>query len=693
MATKTTNPLKLCQDCIDKQMSFVLQGGAGSGKTESLKDLLLYLSVKNPSARVLCITHTNNAVQEIQERIGDKYPVSTIHAFLHGLIKDYKKNIQCVIPALYLIPKMERLELSDNENEKEHKKAEHIRYKKIYSKFADKLYSIKNETCGQVTGKRDYDKKPFVYNNVLNAQIDSLNEHIKNIIKANDYAKIHYNETKFDSLKDLTYGHDGLLIIAHLLFESYPVLSRIVKDKYDYIFVDEYQDTKLEIIQDLLALAKQKNGDKKLTLCLFGDSMQAIYSDGIGSVDPYIDVGDLVLIPKADNYRCSYEVIDFINNLRMDGIKQEVAFAKLPTGEYETEMDRRGDVKILYSICNQRPNGFSSLEDKEKHSLMVSQLINEAKKDCKNAKVLILTNKAIAEKEGFKHLYKVFDDRYVEASDRMENYLKRIQISDICEICNFYEEKNYNPIIKTIRLSGYVIHSLQDKTKLQDIIGNLLTDKNLSVYEAFQYAVSNKLIKPTETCQNTLNSNEKYMQELSSNVQYQKFKKLYSDGMNTYNRIKISFEVASEEEFDYYKNLYKKEIFIKILFSQSIKFTEALNYTRYLNEDSDYLTMHKTKGSSIDSVIVVMEEFYWNEYDFSLLYSDNSKQKKWENSQKLVYVACSRARNSLRCIRLLLEDEVGYFLKVFPGAIKVKLEGDVEMSHLSVCSEKHVLSS
>ncbi|MFZ7120095.1 MAG: hypothetical protein ACOWWH_04000 [Eubacteriaceae bacterium] len=78
-----------------------------------------------------------------------------------------------------------------------------------------------------------------------------------------------------------------------------------------------------------------------------------------------------------------------------------------------------------------------------------------------------------------------------------------------------------------------------------------MTDKNLSIYEAIQYAISNKIIKPTETCQNTLNSNKKFTQELVSNIQYQKFKKLYLNGMNTYNRIKDSFEVASKEEFDY----------------------------------------------------------------------------------------------------------------------------------------------
>lgn len=673
MDTEKVTPLEMCQNCINEQISFVLQGGAGSGKTESLKDLLLYLSKSNPSTRVVCITHTNNAVQEIKARIGEKYPVSTIHAFLHSLIKDYKRNIQRVIPALYTIPKMESCELDEGEDEKDYKKAEHERYKKIYGKFADKLYSIKNETCDKVTGKKDYDAAPSLYNDTLNAKIDGLNEFIVGMVNVGDYAKIHYNETKFDSLRDLTYGHDGLLTVAHLLFETYPVLGKIIKDKYDYIFIDEYQDTNLNVIQDLLALTKQIDGDRRLTLCLFGDAMQAIYSDGIGSVKAYIDSGDLALIPKADNYRCSYEVIDLINPLRLDDIKQEVVLARDTTGELQAEADRHGDVKVLYAVCDQRPNGFSSTDAKQKHSELVDRLIIEAMKGCVKPKILMLTNKAIAEKEGFKQLYKIFDDRYVEVGDRMENYLKRIQISEICEICNLYKRKNYNPLIKIIRSSGYVIHSQHDKVRLQDTIGKLLNDENLSLYEAFQYAAKNKLIKVTEACQNTLNANSRYLRELTSDNLYQEFKKLYLSGLSTFTTIKNSFAVASEEEFDNYKARYKKELFVETLFSKSVKFVDALNYTRYLNEDSNYVTMHKTKGSSIDSVIVVMEEFYWNEYDFSLLYTEGSNQEKCENSQKLIYVACSRARKSLRCVRLLLGNEVEKFKVIFPTAEEVDL--------------------
>lgn len=675
MATRKIDSLRLCRECLEKRKSFVLQGGAGSGKTESVKDLLLYLSATNPTARVICITHTNNAVYEIQERIGDRYPVCTIHAFLHNLIKKYKKNIYSVISALYTIPLMERIERESDEDEKEYNKSEHERYKKVYGKYADKLYSLKKETCEKAVGKRVYDKDPEKYNGILNGQIESLNEYIGDIVESKDYTKIKYNETKFNSLSDLTYGHDGLLTIAHLLFEKYSVLGKILKDKYDYIFIDEYQDTKLEIAQDFLKLTKEDDDNHKLTLCLFGDSMQAIYSDGIGDVEPYADT-NLTIIPKLDNYRCSYEVIDIINNLRLDSIEQKVALARLPDGKMQLEKDRHGDAKVFYALCDHRPTSSSTLEQKEVYSTKIDLLISEAKKDCKEAKILMLTNKAIAEKEGFKKLFKVFDDRYVEVNERMQEYLTRIQISDICEICNYYKEKNYNPIIKKIQEGGYVIRSIDDKIKLQSIIEILFSDTKLSIYEAYQYAITNKLIRQTETCMNIFNSNDNFIQELSKDYKYQEFKKLFKKGLNTFNRMKDSFQMVSEEEFHYYDSLRKKETFINTLFSDDIKFSDALNYISYLNEESEYITMHKTKGSSIDAVIVVMEEFFWNEYDFKTLYNKklaNEKVEKWKSSQKLIYVACSRARRSLRCVRLLLESEVEDFKSMFPKAEKIIL--------------------
>lgn len=77
-------------------------------KTESLKELLLYIKTEHPKARVICITHSNAAVDEIVGRVGERYLISTIHSFLYGLIGHYKRNIKTVISELFFVPEMVR---------------------------------------------------------------------------------------------------------------------------------------------------------------------------------------------------------------------------------------------------------------------------------------------------------------------------------------------------------------------------------------------------------------------------------------------------------------------------------------------------------------------------------------------------------------------------------------------------------
>lgn len=669
-----TNALDLCKECIDAHRSFVLQGGAGSGKTESLKELLLYIKQSQPQARVACITHTNAAVAEIVSRVGDRYPISTIHSFLYGLIGDYKKNIKAVISELFFVPPMIRADQAEGISEADYKKAEHEKYKKVYNKYASKLYSICKENCEKVTGKREYDKNPAMYNQSLNCRIQALNERISGTIEEKDYSGIYYNETKFDSLGDLSYGHDGLLAIFHLLFEKYPMLGKIISDKYDYLFIDEYQDTRAEILGDMLQLSSQHN----LAIGLFGDSMQSIYDDGIGSLSAYITDGILDEIPKADNYRCSYEVIKLINPLRLDSITQDVAFKRLPNGSYETEVDRHGIVKMLYAVTESKPTARSTPEEKEQFQVVINYLIAEAQKIASDSKVLILTNKAIAEKNGFKQLYKVFDDRYVDVSDRIENYLRSIQALDVSDLCRLYLKGEFNELIKLVRKGGHIIHTVSDKKKLHDIMQDIIDGKNFSIREIVEIAISHKLVKRTETYSNISDRNANFLEQLKSDELYQKFKALYLSGQNTYSRIKDSGIVSSEEEFDYYVSQWKRERFITELFSSQLKFAEVLNYAKYLDEETDYITMHKTKGTSIPSVIVVMEEYFWNEYDFSLLYKpDVLKIEKQENSQKLIYVACSRAKNNLICVRVLTRNEVELFKQIFPQAEEITIPSDL----------------
>src|SRR5471032_2257222 len=85
-------------ECLDGGKSFLLEAGAGSGKTYSLVEALRYLIKKRGSdlarrnGKIACITYTNVASDEIKSRI-DSHPTvvsSTIHAFCWSLIKDFQ---------------------------------------------------------------------------------------------------------------------------------------------------------------------------------------------------------------------------------------------------------------------------------------------------------------------------------------------------------------------------------------------------------------------------------------------------------------------------------------------------------------------------------------------------------------------------------------------------------------------------
>lgn len=669
MATESAmTAIDQCKKCIDEKRSFVLQGGAGSGKTESLKELLIYINQTDPKAKVMCITHTNVAVNEILSRTGNAFPVSTIHSFLNSLIKDYKKNIHTVIGELFCIPEFVAAEKTEDLSDKDYKKNEHERYKKAYEKYADKHYQMTRESVTKVTGKRDYDKTPEAFNEQLNDGIKTINQKIGEEISSRDYSTIGYNDTSFDSLKDLTFGHDGLLKVFHLLINKYPLLSKMIADRYDYIFIDEYQDTNADIVCDLIHVSQ----NSKLTLCLFGDSMQSIYSDGIGDVDKYI--GDsLISIPKPDNYRCAFEIITFVNPLRLDELKQEVAFKTKANGEIETEESRHGFAKVLYSICEQKPNARSSEEEKALYQSKIDELIRKAKEFCPTAKILMLTNKAIAEKNQFQNLYRIFDNRYYDVGDHMEKYLSSIQVLEFCDICNAYLRGEYNTLIKSIRLNGYSIRSLSDKKTINDIMASIVSDSNLSMWQAIELASEKKLIKLSDSCINKIERERAFIEQYSNDEFYKRFKELYLAGNNTYNRIKDMIDISSEDIFDDWESVYKKERFINELLSSNLKFYEALNYSKYLSEETEYITMHKTKGSSIQNVIVVMDEFFWNEYKFSSLYlpESDTNTNRVINSKKLIYVACSRAMSGLVCVKALTLDEVESFKNTFPNAEEV----------------------
>ena len=210
-----------------------------------------------------------------------------------------------------------------------------------------------------------------------------------------------------------------------------------------------------------------------------------------------------------------------------------------------------------------------------------------------------------------KKLYKVFDDRYLDVGEQMEKYLSSIQVLEFCDICNAYLRGEYNALIKSIQSNGYAIRSLSDKKAISDLMASIVVNHDLSMWQAIELAAEKKLIKFSDSCINKIERERAFVEQYRTDEFYKKFKELYLAGNNTYPRIKDMIDIPSEDVFDDWESIYKRECFINELLSPDLKFVEALNYSKYLAEETEYITMHKTKGSSIQNVIVVMDEFFW----------------------------------------------------------------------------------
>ena len=268
-------------DLIHSGNNFLLSGGAGSGKTYSLVSVINEIYKENPRAKIACITYTNAAAHEIENRVANKkLKIATIHDFLWYNISSYQTEIkQTLIEGINTEPSC---------------------YKNIH---VEKPYN------------NDFDEG----------------------IKYTEYLRIETGNI----------SHDEVIVLANQMYKKYPKLCDILNNKYDFIFVDEYQDTFIEVVEILLKYLPCSNTKNKSIIGFFGDSMQAIYDKGIGDLNEYIDEKKVVEIQKKQNRRNPQAVINLANKLRTDGLQQEPSKDKDAPNMIDGVI-KEGDIKFLY---------------------------------------------------------------------------------------------------------------------------------------------------------------------------------------------------------------------------------------------------------------------------------------------------------------------------------------------------------
>ncbi|WP_343635217.1 UvrD-helicase domain-containing protein [Fluviicola sp.] len=603
--------VKQILECIDKKSNFLLSGGAGSGKTYSLVQVIRQVIEENPTSMVACMTYTNAAVKEIEERVNHKHlNVTTIHDFLWDNIKHFQKELRAAL-----------VNLANDEN----------------------ISKISIQGISPVP--------------------DDYFDGLEKGIQYKEYLRV----------AEGIISHDELLIVAEYLFKKYVRLNDIVKDRYKYIFIDEYQDTSKSVVE--IFLTHLKGSKKQNVIGFFGDAMQSIYDEGIGNLDEYKNGGaadEVFEIKKVQNRRSPQKVITLANRLRTDGIVQEPSSDKNAPNMFNGAV-KQGEIIFLHSTN----------QDLTEVRKFLSTEYGWDFENAKTTKELNLTHNLIADKVGFRTLMDIYDKDPIMALKK--DIWEKIKANRNPEIVVNEDDTfdivvdKYKPKNRSRQLKKDLILEDPDQAHLYNQLKDKLFSEVRKMYLDKDALIDDK--KQDEDDENRKGSKRdnliKHLFNIQTNIS------LYSNGnYNEFLRVTdYRFKIKSVAD----KKALKKNIESLIVVGEktieeviteanekgicliddrlekfkehneylygrvkAVKFREFQKLYEYLEGRTPFSTQHKTKGAEFDNVLVILDNGNWNDYNFEYLFTNRTdKESVLNRTKKLFYVCCTRSKEKL----------------------------------------------
>lgn len=278
---------------IDSHVRII--AGAGSGKTRVITTRIAYLleSCGVYAHRILAITFTNKAANEMKERVrailGDAsagIQISTIHSFCVRLLRE----------DIYELAYPRNFTIVDSDDQK----------------------AILREAYREL----DVDVKTYSFNSVL-GYISQNKTHLVDPDQAKDFAK----DWRGEQIKAEVYAYyqrrlkamyaldfDDLLLFTYQLLKDNEEVRRKWQRRFQFIHVDEFQD--VDELQ--YAIIRYLVGDHSW-LCVVGDPDQTIYTWRGAQVDIIMnferDFPDCKTIVLNENYRSTPSILAGANSL------------------------------------------------------------------------------------------------------------------------------------------------------------------------------------------------------------------------------------------------------------------------------------------------------------------------------------------------------------------------------------------
>ncbi len=599
----------------DKQKEAVLYNegplliiaGAGAGKTKTLTTKIAYLIEEKQVSpySILAITFTNKAAKEMKDRIyktigeeARKLQVSTFHSFGLKLIREnvgvlgYDKNF-------------------------------------VIMDSDDTLVVVK-----KILKDMGYDPKIYnpkaIRNKISSCKNDMISPQAYERFAVSDYEKVVqevYEKYERKLHNNNSVDFDDLLLLPIKLFKDYPDVLERYQDLYQYILVDEYQDTnEAQYILTKLLSEKYRN------ITCVGDDSQSIYSFRGANYKNILnfekDYRDAKTILLEQNYRSTSTILDAANQvIKNNKMKKEKnLWTSRGVGE-----------KIKY---------YRAYNETDEAQYVVRQIKALFEKQVEPQDIAIL--------------YRTNAQSRVLEEEMMKEKMPYKMIGSI----NFYSRKEIKDLLAYLRL----IHNSKDNISLLRIINTpkrgiglktieTLTAKadaeGISIYEAIS---SGKELE----FKNMIEKLKEIKEEITLTELIEKV--LLASGLRKEledeNTLEAEVRLENLEEFKSIAKSFEEEdglVSLEELLFQASLVSDVEEYKNDPNRIS-LMTVHSVKGLEFSHVFVVgLEEGIFPHMN-SLM--ENSEV---EEERRLMYVAITRAKDDLHLInarrRLLFGNE------------------------------------
>lgn len=610
---------------------FLINAPAGSGKTTYIRNQLKIIASKNSNVKVLCITFTNRASNELRVDLDNSnFTICTIHKYINDLISPF---------------------LSE-------KKVLDLYWFLFEQKIEESIFN--NSHNGKI------EKKNMRY-------IEKYGELSKEIVKKN-IKHLSYSETPFSYLYEGKLSHDDLLFFAYELSKKYPNILKKIYCKYNYIFIDEYQDTSEYILELFYLTVKERFGIK---LYLFGDRMQRIFQKYDGSFEIKIQEFDTEkkLITNHRSVSCIVSILNKIYNNKNYNQKPSELNTDIPDSE-------------PCIIIASNPSKTIQKIQKKDPEILILYLMNRKKYEEIGALTLY---------ECFSKIYP-YENKYnatdilSDLSDDNPDYFMNV-LFIICKIILLYDNKNFGNIIYLCKNKEKIFNSIS--FRIQEHSDKLILKEKLDKFVKLFKTEGTTISKVFDKLEELQIINLNFLDELKEKEEYKPlfeiqikelqnlFLYLNNPRISTQHGVKgeshtsvvfvaedsANLKVSMYDFFDLWaKNEFSLPDFENFYYSYLKNVTTLQKEIGVKITDLNKETFRRNKGIIINAFYKILEE-YKNNIFFNFIFqkeiNDSSKEpnvslikeifkiSKVEGilmAYKLFYVGCSRARKNLTVI-------------------------------------------